>query len=114
MTGEPVAMGRELRGIAKSAMLETAAYRGWFVHGMQVRSNHVHVVVTATDETPGEVMRVLKAYASRALNAAAHTEGGRWWTRQGSKRSLFTEDAVAAAVRYVENQDTSWMKEGSQ
>ena len=78
MTGEPVTLDQELRGIAKSAMLKTAAYRGWIVHCAEVRSNHVHVVVTATDEKPGEVMRLLKAYASRALNAAAHTEGARW------------------------------------
>jgi REP element-mobilizing transposase RayT len=111
MTGNSVTLDAKLRAVAKSAMLETAAHRGWVVHALDVRSNHVHVVVWAQDKSSGEVMRILKAYASRAMNMVAHTEGGRWWTRQGSKRNLFTEDAFAAAVRYVENQDKGWIKE---
>lgn len=111
MMGEPAVLDQKLREIASSAMVETAAYCGWTVHAMDVRSNHVHVVVTAADRPPGDVMRMLKVYASRAMNRIAPGHNGRWWTRQGSKRNLFTDDAVAAAVRYVRNQDTAWMKE---
>ena len=111
MKERPVILDARLREVARKAMLETAAYSGWFVHALEVRSNHVHVVVSAQDTLAGEVMRVLKAYASRALNQFCPERRGRWWTRQGSKRNLSTDEALVAAVRYVQNQDTAWMKE---
>src|ERR1035437_5102502 len=67
MKERPVTLDVRLREGARKAMLETETYRGWFGHALDVRSNHVHVVVAATDDPAGEVMRVLKAYASRAL-----------------------------------------------
>ena len=100
----------KLRDTVRECLLDTAAYCGWHVHALDVRSNHVHIIVAAQDTAPGEVMRVLKSYASRALNRSRPRRGGRWWTRQGSKRRLFSDEALAAAVRYVRNQDTAWMK----
>jgi len=78
--------------------------KGWGVEGLAVRSNHVHIVVTAPDAAPGKVMGVLKVGGTRALNALA---GGRtrrrWWTKDGSKRILNSEESFRSAVRYVMN-----------
>ena len=111
MKEEPVTLDAGLRRVVHKAMLDTAAYRGWFVHALEVRSNHVHVVATAEDKAAEEVMRVLKAYASRALSKARPERTGRWWTRQGSKRNLFTDKALAAAIRYVQKQGAVRMNE---
>jgi REP element-mobilizing transposase RayT len=110
MKDEAVLLDETLRETARKAMMATAAYCGWLVHAMEVRSNHVHVVVTAADKPVGEVMRVLKAYASRELNKTYPGRQARWWTREGSKRMLFTDEALSAAIQYVKNQDAAWMK----
>ncbi len=110
MRGKPVRFDRSLRAIVRESLEETARYRGWRVHFLDVRSNHVHIVVSAGETPAGEVMRVLKAYASRKLNRLLPARVGPWWTRQGSKRFLFTDEDVAHAVWYVQNQDITWMK----
>jgi REP element-mobilizing transposase RayT len=70
---------------------------------MNVRTNHVHVVVEAPVE-PEEAMRVLKARATRALREAGHFDPSREiWTRHGSTRYLWDERAVSVAVDYVLN-----------
>ena len=111
MRGEPVKLDPELRALVREALLDSAGRRDWSVHALQVRSNHVHVVLSAGDTPPGRVLGILKAYASRALNRARPGAWPRWWTRQGSKRSLFTDEVVARAVRYVQSQDESWRKD---
>jgi REP element-mobilizing transposase RayT len=105
-----VILNARLRETVRQALMETAAHFGWSVHALEVRSNHVHVVVTARDRTAGDVMRIFKAYASRALNQSRSNRDGQWWTRLGSKRNLFTDEDVFSAVRYVRNQDMAWMK----
>jgi REP element-mobilizing transposase RayT len=111
MKHEPVILDANLREVARHSLLDTATHYGWSVHALEVRSNHVHVVVTAGDKTPGEVTRLFKRYASCALSQSSPNHDGRWWTRQGSKRILNNDESFYAAIRYVENQDTAWMKE---
>jgi len=68
MKESPVILTPRAREVVEAALRETCSYRGWTVHALSVRSNHVHTVVTAPDLGPGWVMRTLKAYATRALN----------------------------------------------
>jgi REP element-mobilizing transposase RayT len=108
MTQSAVILDATARLTVGKAIRATCVYRGWTVHALEVRSNHVHTVVTAGGVAPGEVMRVLKSYASRALTAL-QSLGPRkhWWTRDGSKRYVNTEESLHAAVKYVQSQDTS-------
>ena len=64
----PVVLTPAARAAVEAALRETCSYRGWMVHAVSVRTNHVHIVVTVPGLTPGWVMRTLKAYATRALN----------------------------------------------
>jgi REP element-mobilizing transposase RayT len=82
--------------------------RKWLLHAANVRTNHVHVVVRAT--CPGRVIGALKANATRALR-----ETDQWdrfdspWADGGSKRYLWTERQLQAAIDYVElGQDNSF------
>jgi REP element-mobilizing transposase RayT len=112
MTEDAVVLGAPVRDAVEKAIRATCAYKGWSVHALEVRSNHVHAVVSAIGVPPGEVMRMLKSYASRALNALQPMRPREhWWTRDGSKRYLNTEESLHAAVRYVQNQDVSWRKD---
>ena len=105
---------RELRALLRDAVEKTirevCALKKWSVRALAVRSNHVHVLVQAGDISAGEVMRILKAYATRMLNQVKGRRN-RWWTRGGSKRRIKTEESLHAAIGYVQNQDTSWMDE---
>ena len=52
-----------------STIAEVFDFKHWYVHALNCRSNHVHVVVTALGETPERVMNTLKSWCSRDLNA---------------------------------------------
>jgi hypothetical protein len=60
----------------------------------------VHVVVSAQGNTPANVLRSIKAWASRQLSETT-TEERKWWTRGGSKRQIFTHDSLERVVQYV-------------
>lgn len=89
------------RAAVRQAIERTCQIRRWHLSAMNVRTNHVHVVVTA-DRKPEEAMTSLKAWVTRALVAdgLAH-EGERIWTRHGSTRYLWSEQDVEAAGTYV-------------
>ena len=78
-----------------------AARKNWLLHAVHVRSNHVHVILTAGGPIE-RVMNDLKTAASRRLNKAFPAEDGRTrWTRHGSTRYLWQEEALDEKVRYV-------------
>lgn len=107
MAHSPQSLDQARRSLVEATIREACEYRNWLLTAINVRSNHVHVVVTADDIAPEEVMRVMKARASRRLR-----EGGllakheRLWSEHGSTIYLWTEAQVSAAIWYVtEGQD---------
>jgi REP element-mobilizing transposase RayT len=74
--------------------------RYWYLHELNVRTNHVHVVVTAKT-SPGRVLGDFKRYATRRLRADQLVGDRPVWTEDGSKRSLWTQAALSAAISYV-------------
>jgi hypothetical protein len=82
--------------------------RGWVLHAVNARTNHVHAVVTA-DRDPGDIMGQLKAWCSRMLSdhaglttAVARRAGRRhWFTEGGDKEKIEDEEHLANAIRYV-------------
>jgi REP element-mobilizing transposase RayT len=106
MSETPVILDPPMRGIADEAIRQACHEFRWTIRALEVRSNHVHIVVTANDAGPGKVMGVLKVRATQALNAVeAGRQRDRWWTKDGSKRVLNSPASVAVAIRYVEEQD---------
>ena len=113
MSESAVRLSRRARDAVDAAIRETCAYRGWPVHALAVRSNHVHAVVTAGGVEPGWARKALKSYGSRALNRLYPTPRRRhWWTQGGSDRYLNDERSLGAAVRYVLNQDKKHSRGG--
>ena len=101
LTESPYQLDAERRGIILSAICEIVRRKQWTLHAAHVRSNHVHVVLTA-DGPPERVMNDIKTAASRRLNKVFPAEDGRRrWTRHGSTRYLWTENVVAEKVHYV-------------
>jgi len=105
MEQAPVRLDSVERRAVGDAIRRVCAFKGWALGALNVRSNHVHVVVTAADEGPECVMVCLKAWASRRLNESRGDKARRrWWTRHGSTRYLNTPEALQRAVEYVVNQ----------
>ena len=66
MAEPPVILTKEQRELTEQAIVEHCRIRGWILHAVNARSNHVHVVVTANCE-PDVVRNQLKAWCSRKL-----------------------------------------------
>jgi REP element-mobilizing transposase RayT len=111
----PVKLGPAQRNAVDDAIVEVCGHRGWRLHALNVRTNHVQVVVTA-DRDPDRVMNDFKSYATRGMKKKdcvpdAWTQPGgnepdkfKVWTRSGSKRFITTDASFHAAVDYVMNQ----------
>ena len=96
----------EQRGAVEKQIGETCHHRGWHLHAVNCRSNHVHVVVSAGGTRPKRIRADLKAWATRCLNQRFDVERANWWAERGSIRFLYDEDSLDAAVVYVtEGQD---------
>jgi REP element-mobilizing transposase RayT len=89
------------RRVTLDALCQIAQRKGWALHAAHVRSNHVHIVLTASGP-PERAMNDVKTAASRHLNRVFPAECNRTrWTRHGSTRYLWTEEAVAEKIQYV-------------
>ncbi len=97
---QPGVLSPEDRRVATIAIEEHAALKRWFLHEHNVRTNHVHVVVSAP-LSPERVMQQLKAWATRALAATGRHPPRDLWTRHGSTRYLYTREGLDGAIRYV-------------
>lgn len=96
-------LGTQQRKEVKAAILETCDYRGWHIFAINVRNNHVHVVIKS-DKDAKETLRILKAYGSRRLNETEKIKRKYWWTKGSSTRYINEQNSLAAAIVYVENQ----------
>ena len=98
----PVKLRSRQRAAVEEAIRETCKIRKWEFWTTNVRSNHVHTVVSALCK-PEKILAAFKANATRKLR-----EVGCWhsskspWVDRGSKRYLWTERDVINAVVYVE------------
>ncbi len=100
MTDPPYVLSDPARAIVRDSIVELCQKKDWKLLALHVRTNHVHVVVSA-DREPGRLMSDLKARASRDLNRSGTDTNLKRWTRHGSTRHLFDEDSVVAAVAYT-------------
>ena len=95
--------GRQRRSV-RTAIRETCRTREWPLCGLNVRTNHVHAVISIGATGPGRALNDLKAYATRKMR-----HDGCWvslrspWANKGSRRPLWNERSVEIAVDYVLN-----------
>jgi REP element-mobilizing transposase RayT len=103
LRSEPLILKARHRKSIEVAIRETCSIRKWLLHAINVRTNHVHKVVSANHRA-GLVLNAFKANATRQLR-----EDGLWpysfspWADKGSKRRLWNEQSVARAIDYVVN-----------
>ena len=101
----PVLLAPEVREIIDVAIRQLAEQRQWKLHELNVRSNHVHVAITASNETPEKVMGDIKAKGTRVLRENGFIEKERKvWTEHGSTLYLFKEDHLYNTCRHIREQ----------
>ena len=99
----PVILSEAQRLVVERTITEVCQYRGWTVRAINVRTNHIHAVVSAQC-APEKILSDLKAYSTRRMK-----EAGSWksktspWAEHGSRRYLWKSHHVARAVDYVLN-----------
>lgn len=102
MKHPPLLLDAPRRNAVQAAIEEHCKFKQWKLFGLAVRTNHVHVVVGATQQ-PSRILNALKAWATRRLRTDGVVDGEQSvWTEGGSKRWLWTPDDVESAVRYVD------------
>ena len=98
-----ILLNRAQRDVVESAIRQVCEYRGYLLHAVNVRTNHVHSVVTVQCK-PEHVMDSFKAYATRKLREASLLGPDvKPWARHGSTPYLWTDEELERAVDYVNN-----------
>jgi REP element-mobilizing transposase RayT len=98
---DSIVLGAAARAVVQRTMSEVAEHRGWAVHAINVRRNHVHIVVSS-DRSAERIMNDLKSWSTRRLiEAGIVAPGTRVWVRHGSTRYLWKPREVEAACQYV-------------
>ena len=101
LRSDPIVLSTACRKLVELAISDHVEYRRWALHAINVRTNHVHVIVSCSCP-PEKPLREFKAWATRRLREAELVgSDARVWTRHGSTRYLFNDDAVERAIRYV-------------
>jgi REP element-mobilizing transposase RayT len=97
----------EQRRLVEATIADHCRIRGWELHAVNCRTNHVHIIVTA-DRAPGDVREQFKAWCSRRLKELQRRQTApgkpirtKWWTEGGSARFLNDTAGLEAAIRYV-------------
>jgi REP element-mobilizing transposase RayT len=108
MSEDACRLNQVQRDAVEAQIAETCRHRGWHLHAVNCRSNHVHAVVSAGDTRPKKIRADLKAWATRCLKSLAHASGydadrENWWAERGSIRFLYNEVGIEAAILYVKD-----------
>jgi len=89
------------REIVEAQVAETCAHRGWLLHAVNCRSNHMHLVIGANQTSPKKIRNDIKAWCTRRLRERSNPKRKNWWAERGSQQFLFDEASLAQAVQYV-------------
>ncbi len=104
LRSEPLTLDTRQRQSVDLAVREVCVNREWLLHALNVRTNHVHAVVSIGAVEPERALNAFKAYATRRMRlddnwAERHSP----WADKGSQRYLWTERSLALAIDYVIN-----------
>lgn len=96
-------IGSPHRAIIEATIVEHCRIKKWDLVRLNVRTDHVHAVITRCGADPDVAMEQFKAWCTRRLREAGLVGPDRQvWTRRGSTRYLWTPDDVVMAADYVE------------
>ena len=97
-----VLLNAEQRKIVEQTIREVCDYKDWLLHAVNVRTNHVHAVVSIGNYSSAVALNAFKSYSTRKLK-----EKNCWnlshspWSDKGSRRYLWNEKRLEIAIEYV-------------
>ncbi len=112
MTEDACILDPAQRSVVEKTIADHCRIRGWVLHVVNCRTNHLHVVVTANRD-PDQVREQFKAWCTRKLKerersrletdglARARRVREKWWAERGSCRHIGDEESLEAAILYV-------------
>jgi len=104
LTSTRVTLDSRQRQSVDAAIREVCIHRNWYLHVINVRTNHVHLVTSIGKVEPGRALNAFKAYATRQLRRdTLWPERHSPWADKGSIRHLWNEKSVCLAIGYVIN-----------
>ena len=104
-------MNDRYREIVEQTIHRHCEIRKWYLHAVNPRTNHVHVVVTAPGYDPKTVREQFQAWCTRKLKESV-CDRKHFWTEGGSGRFVNTEEELARVIQYVlEAQDLKYLEE---
>ena len=103
LKSKPLIFDFKIRKVIKQAICEVCEFRKYSLIALNVRTNHVHCVVSGAAK-PELIMNSFKCYATRRLREKLQLPSEiKVWSRHGSTRYLWTDEQVERAVDYVIN-----------
>ncbi len=104
MTNQPIVLSSIQRKIVQNALKSCCEKKKWTLHIVAVQSNHVHILLSANEQTFDFVATALKAAATNALHKSGEFEKNvKIWTRKASKRYVFNDEEYYV-YDYIKNQ----------
>ncbi len=89
------------RRVVEAAIRQVCLHRKYFLRAINVRTNHVHAIVSAMCR-PESILNVFKSYSTRLLRDQGLIESEiRPWSRHGSTVYLWKENDLARGMEYV-------------
>ena len=101
MKQDAVVLNRKQRIAVQQAIKEYCKTKGYILFAINVRTNHVHIVV-GVKASPERVVDSIKAAATKRLRELGLvTEDKKIWSRGRSRKYLWRSAQVAGAIDYV-------------
>ena len=102
LKSDAVVLNAEQRKTIERTIREVCEFKNWVLHCVNVRTNHVHAVVSIGDSLSASALNAFKAYTTKNLRQAncwkfAHSP----WSDKGSRRYLWNEKSLETAKEYV-------------
>jgi REP element-mobilizing transposase RayT len=112
MRGFPVKLSGPQRLVVDRTIREVCGHCGWSLHELNVRTTHIHGVVTVPC-SPEAVMNRWKSWATRRMVEAALVERGeRLWARHGSTVYLWNKSQFEGACRSTRDEQEKVCQRG--
>jgi len=93
-----------MRRVIREAIEQDCEYRKRWLFALNVRTNHVHVVI-ANAAPAHRMLHALKAISTRRLRAVGLTQPDQpVWTSGGSKTWLLDKEELEDAIHYVKHE----------
>lgn len=99
LAGKQVILGDLQFDLVEKAIVEVCDERSYLLHAVNVRTNHVHAVVSA-EMKPERIINTFKSYSTRSLRKNGLSED-RNWSRGRSRKYLWKPAHVVRAIDYV-------------